>query len=334
MATAFASLRCALRPSVAGHLAKPCRASLRVRALHLSPVALRKQHQGAITGAEDAFAEEEDDDSLFPSSSGELFDGSAQRPVPPHKPAQVNVTDPSDIPQSNPSVPAPRKYDRNARFENIYSFTKSCIVDKDEVVRQIRTSVWNHLITLATTPEQLERIAALMPAWRNAKRKFAQGAPELFARQCARHRCPGLALQVFGNHPKYGLDLTPKAARVLLHALSYNKHPIQDIITLTALYGVYKLPPISNDLVSCTLVVSSCLSADTPESVAVAQALLPSLQQLLTHANLAEMRRVDKRRVVASLAKIQLLLEQKEIDAAWLKQWRATNGLADEAGSD
>ncbi|KAI0629894.1 hypothetical protein C8Q77DRAFT_1065010 [Trametes polyzona] len=218
---------------------------------------------------------------------------------------------------------------------------KSCIADKTEPARQVRTSAWHHLFSLATTPEQLERVAELLPKWRDARRTFRPATPEKFARRCAELHCPQLALKVFGDHSKYGLDLTLEAARPLLHAL-HLEHPLQDTITLTALFGVYKLPPVSSDLVCSALVLTACFKHATEESLAVARALVPGLQSLLekTDARAMALRDEDhgkpadkeKRWLAWTLKKIERALQGQEMDVSWLRQWRVASGYADYTG--
>ncbi|KAI9064658.1 hypothetical protein FKP32DRAFT_1757257 [Trametes sanguinea] len=336
MANVLASFRHALRPSVsAGRIARPCTSSLRVRALHASPVVLKKKQPGAAE-ADDLFGED-DSDSLF---SDDLFGKAGQQPPAP-APAPVDAAKSTDIPPHNPSVPAPREYDRNARFDEIYQFMKSCIADKTEHVRQVRTAAWHHLFSLATTPEQLERVADLFPKWRDAKRTFRPATPEKFARRCEELHCPQLALKVFGDHSKYGLDLTLEAARPVLHAL-HIEHPLQDTITFTSLFGVYNLPPASADLVCSSLLMTACFKHGSEESLTVARALVPSLQQLLDKTQPASMALSDedhgkpadkeKRWLAWTLKKVEKALQRQELDFSWLRQWRVASGYASYTG--
>ena len=99
--------------------------------------------------------------------------------------------------------------------------------------------------------------------------------------RCEELRCPQLALQVFSDHPKYGFDLSsPTAARHLLHSL-HIQHPLSSSITLVALYKLYDLPPISQDLVTCSLLTSACYNDNTQASLVVAKSLVPELKKLL-----------------------------------------------------
>ncbi|KAI0325054.1 hypothetical protein GY45DRAFT_1261603 [Cubamyces sp. BRFM 1775] len=223
----------------------------------------------------------------------------------------------------------------------MYQFVKGCIADKTEPARQVRTAAWHHLFSLATTPEQLERVTELFPKWRDARRTFRPATPVNFARRCEELHCPQLALKVFGNHSKYGLDLTLEAARPILHSL-HLEHPVQDTITLTALFGVYKLPPVSSDLVCSALLMTACFKHGSEESLAVARAFVPSLQQLLEKTAPATMAMRDedhgkpadkeKRWLAWTLKKIENALKSEELDFAWLRQWRVASGYAGYTG--
>jgi hypothetical protein len=113
---------------------------------------------------------------------------------------------------------------------------------------------------LASTEQQLAQVAELFPKWKDARREFAPAIAEAFVRRCEELACPRLALQVFGDHSKYALPLSLPAARHLLHSL-HSKHPVQCAIAASALYRLYDLPPVSTDLVSCSLLTSACLKA-------------------------------------------------------------------------
>lgn len=157
-----------------------------------APAAPKKKQGASSTEADDLFGEKEDD-SLF---GDDLFGSSKPSTV---QPTHVDAVKRTDFPPHNPSVPAPRNYDRSpplgvnvrvlaaddkkARFEELYQFAASCIADKTEPARQMRTSAWHHLFSLAGTPEELERVAELFPKWRDARRSFRPATPVQFARE-------------------------------------------------------------------------------------------------------------------------------------------------------
>lgn len=222
---------------------------------------------------------------------------------------------------------------------------------------QIRNTAWQHLFSLATTKEQMEQVVEMMPRWRDAKRVFTPRMTEAFIRACCRAlrlqlsltfglstgrceelHCPTVALQVFANHSKYGVDLpSEQAARQLLHSL-HNEQPLQESITLSALLAVYKLPPVSDDLVSCAMLTSACFKANTPQSITVAKALVPSLQGLLANANPAEWkyptdphaRNQNKHLtwLTWTLTKIEKALSKQKQPSDWLRKWREESGHA------
>lgn len=81
--------------------------------------------------------------------------------------------------------------------------------------------------------------------------------------RCEELKCPDLALDVFANRPKYGMDLaSPTIGRRLLHAL-HAHHPLSASVTLGALYGLYRLPSLASDPIACALLLTACLRATT-----------------------------------------------------------------------
>ena len=141
-------------------------------------------------------------------------------------------------------------------------------------------------------------------------------------------------MKVFSDHSKYGfnLDYLP-AARQLLHSLHVER-PLEDSVTLSALYGVYKLPAISSDLVSCALFTSALFKAKTEESLVVASALVPELKILLDRTAPEKMaypvdkftrsRQGSKEKIWLrwTLLKIEKALEAQKQPVDWLKTWR------------
>jgi hypothetical protein len=47
---------------------------------------------------------------------------------------------------------------------------------------QVRDTAWQHLFDLAMTKEQMEQITAIMPKWRESRRKFTDRTAEAFVR--------------------------------------------------------------------------------------------------------------------------------------------------------
>jgi len=148
---------------------------------------------------------------------------------------------------------------RLLKFTALYDFVTPRLGCRPVIkTPQVRNSAWIHLMGLANNEEMLTKVAELFPKWKDSRREFGPEVGEAFVRRCEELTCPQLALQVFGDHSKYSLPLSLPAARHLLHSL-HSKHPIQDTIAAASLYGVYKLPPVSTDLISCSLLASACL---------------------------------------------------------------------------
>jgi hypothetical protein len=156
--------------------------------------------------------------------------------------------------------------------------------------------------------------------------------------RCEELSCPLLALKIFGNFSKYNLRLSLPAARQLLHSL-HIEHPIDKTITAAALYRVYDLPPIAQDLVSCSMLVSACFKDNTKDSISVANALMPHLQTLLQRTQPMKVsensteRALDKPRlwVKWSLKKIDKALLAQNEQTDWLRIWRSRSGHVGEA---
>ncbi|KAI0088765.1 hypothetical protein BDY19DRAFT_993604 [Irpex rosettiformis] len=297
-----------------------------------SVVARRNIHQTSVvskkkktsSAIETAFEEEED----FATSEGDdLFSNTTTQ-------ASAKTPNSADKPKGRLSVE-----ERAVRFDNLYQFLSDRIglnppakARKDP--RQVRKTAWQQLFSLAATSEQLERVTELFPKWRDARQQFTPEIAEAFVRRCEELRCPTLALKVFSDHSKYGFNLNHlPAARHLLHSL-HVEHPLEDSVTLSALYGVYKLPAISSDLISCAMLTSALFKAKTEESLIVANALVPELKLLLKKTHPAKMayptdpvirnqkNNKEKAWLKWTLLKIEKALEAQKQPVDWLKTWR------------
>lgn len=152
--------------------------------------------------------------------------------------------------------------------------------------------------------------------------------------RCEELLCPLLALKVYGNYSKYNLHLTLPAARQLIHSL-YLNHSIDTVMTVSALFNVYSLPPISQDLISCSMLVSTCYRHNSKESIQVADALVPHLQEMVKKtkpikvSDNAMEKALNKPNVWVkwSLKKVDRALFVKNGERAdWLSVWRAKSG--------
>ncbi|TCD64021.1 hypothetical protein EIP91_004655 [Steccherinum ochraceum] len=316
-------------------------------ARYLNQSAALYAKKGKAARADDAFEDDFEDDG------GDLFGGKMKAAQSKSRPAATtNVK--SNMSSQGPSTSSPEEsshekstskklsyQDRVARFNTLYQFMAERIA-KEPVKSplQVRNTAWTHLFGLATSKQQMEKLVKLFPLWRDSGRPWTPQIAENFVRRCEELDCAQLALQVFTDHPKYGLDLASiSAARRLLHSL-HLAHPLADSITVGALYRVYNLPPLSSDLVSCAMLTSACFKNNTAESVAVADGLLPNLRKLLENTPPKEMalparedpwlrartESKEKAWLAWTLAKIEKALEKQEKDFAWLREWRTASG--------
>ena len=111
-------------------------------------------------------------------------------------------------------------------------------------------------------------------------------------------------------------------------------------MTVAALFGVYKLPPISYDLISCAMFVAACLKQHTAQSLVIAREMLPQLKELLAKTSPNEMElpstgpewvkveAKEKGWAARSLAYIEQALAKEEGDHSWLSKWRQESGHA------
>ncbi|KXN83303.1 hypothetical protein AN958_01636 [Leucoagaricus sp. SymC.cos] len=143
----------------------------------------------------------------------------------------------------------------------------------------IRKSTWFRTLALCQSPEQLRKLMALIPLWRDTGNKFDPEFSEAFIRRSIYVNKPGIAVELFNNYAKYNVELTLRGARELLNA-SYDTRPLSFIISITSLYDVYKLPPVAEDFPSCAMVVAACLKNKTEHGQVIGNALLPHLRTL------------------------------------------------------
>ncbi|KAG7095513.1 hypothetical protein E1B28_006251 [Marasmius oreades] len=237
-----------------------------VRCIHTTPIAFKTKENGAIIE--------------------EMFDGSPDNDLfsNPEQTPKAFATKPTSTKSSRISASNKKltSTERTARFDNLYDsliphLTKlvpppknpASLADpaKDPAyleqralrkkIKPIRHTVWTHLIQLAQTEEELVKVAESFGKWRDLGHKFDETFAETFVARCESLRCPKLALQVFGDHAKFALPLSLPAARRLLHSLHANS--LSDVLTASALYHVYSLPPVAEDLPSCALVLRAAL---------------------------------------------------------------------------
>ena len=97
--------------------------------------------------------------------------------------------------------------------------------------------------------------------------------------RCNQLKCPALAVDVFSNRPYYRFDLkSVEAARELLQSV-HKDDLFRESVLVSTLYTLYNLPPLTKDVVSCSMLLSQCLRVDTPAARVIAGALLPAFKQ-------------------------------------------------------
>ncbi|KAI0927540.1 hypothetical protein AcV5_008052 [Taiwanofungus camphoratus] len=304
------------------------------RSIHQTAIALKRKQTGSKATDGDLFGSDESGETVL---SDDLFDSNDARTT-------TNMTAASGSGTSSGAVKTSRRLnaeERSTRFEELRKFVADRIGQRPIAkVPQVRNAAWQHLVGLATTKEQLEQVVEMFPRWRDSKRRFDQKHAEAFVRRCEELHCPTLALKVFSDHPKYGFDLCSQtAARRLLHSL-HVEHPLQDSITLAALFRIYNLPPISSDLVSCAMLTSACFKHGTRQSLAIAHEMVPHLKGLLekvepqtmqlSRESMERAKNTEKEKtwLAWTLTKIEKALQKEGSDCSWLSQWRKDSGHA------
>ncbi|VDB92540.1 unnamed protein product [Peniophora sp. CBMAI 1063] len=316
MASILAVARQALRPVCRRQLAVASSSLLAHRSLHASPISLKKKKNAAQESEFDDFAFEDD----------ELISISAEEPSAKGKQVKAN--------QRGSLTPEQRE----ARFNELFDFVKTHIGRQPTAddPKQVRTSAWTHLIQLATTEEQLKRVADAFADWTTVGREFRAEQALLFVQRCNQLKCPTLAVDVFSNRPYYRFDLKSiEAARELLHSV-HKDSLFKESVLVSTLYTLYNLPPLAKDLVSCSMLLSQCLAVDTPEARVIAGALLPAFKQSIESSpplslptdsaarSQRETRHLSWLRQAAG--SIEGRLRARGEDTTWLRKWRVASG--------
>ncbi|KAF8635774.1 hypothetical protein AX17_003861 [Amanita inopinata Kibby_2008] len=301
------------------------------RFIHSTPAVLKKKSKAII---DDLFPETDESGDLFKDESSQAAAStSASAAV---KTATVQNAGTSSTQPDTASVKKRLSHEeRRERYDKLLDFVKPRLGRKPAVrLPQVRNSAWINLVGLAATKEQLQEVAELFPGWRASGREFDTQFSELFVRRCQELSCPLLALDVFGDYAKYSLKLTLPGARQLLHSLHVD-HPIDKVIAASALYSVYSLTPIAQDLVSCSMLVSACFKHNSKDSLKVANALVPHLRRMVQQTGPVSVGApTEKKATEKSQAWLQwtlrkvdkALFAQNDTRAEWLRDWRTRNG--------
>ncbi|KDQ22154.1 hypothetical protein PLEOSDRAFT_1098246 [Pleurotus ostreatus PC15] len=227
---------------------------------------------------------------------------------------------------------------RVERFNQLVGFVSPRLGQKPEVkTPRVRKSAWTHLVGLASTQEQLEKVVELLPKWKDMDCEFGDKFGDLLARRCDELSCPPLALKVFGDYSRYGVKMNLVAGRRLIHSL-HMKYPIEDTIAAASLYSVYSLPPIAQDLPSCSMLIHACYKHNSKHSLQVAEALVPRLRTLLESRPPLKVKKESPRLaqdpspkwLLSSLKQLDQVLYERNGRKAeeWLRTWRSQSGYA------
>ncbi|KDR66615.1 hypothetical protein GALMADRAFT_130827 [Galerina marginata CBS 339.88] len=249
------------------------------RPIHLTPVVHKKKSKAAAY--DDLFS----DDTLVEEDL--IKDASKESTVNP----QTGESEPASAPSTSASTTevsgsSSKKAKltaaaRKERFESQIKYIEPRLGRSPAVKNpRIKRRALFTLTQLASSEDELRRVAELLPKYREAQREVMPYFAEAFVRRCQELRCPPLALSVFGNFARYNLPLTQPAAQWLVHSL-YVLYPLDQLMVATALFPVYNLPPISEDLPTASMVAAACYKHATPPSLKLAEGLKPFINAML-----------------------------------------------------
>ena len=232
------------------------------RALHSSPIVLKKKAAAQEVADFDEFENEADEGDLFgePTPTTSLSDPTLASTTS----ASTTTTSPSTQKPKHRHVLLLNKHAsaRQAKeFVELLAFVEPRVGRNPAVkAAQVKGSAWQHLVERASSEEEVGRVVGLFGKWREAKGGVRDAFAGALAKRCADLHCPDLALSVFGNYAKYQLPLTLPAGRQLLRTY-HTTSDLPKLLAVSNLYSVYGLPPAQEDLVSCALITSACLTS-------------------------------------------------------------------------
>ncbi|TFK46003.1 hypothetical protein OE88DRAFT_1739811 [Heliocybe sulcata] len=331
------------------------------RSIHSSLPVYKKKKKVVV---DDLFPEEAED-----SSSGDLFDFDA--PASNSSTSASVLKASTDTAAQTSATKARKKLspeERLKRFDELLAYVSDHIGRRPpagKTPEQVRNSAWLHLFGLATTPDQIQQIVALFPRWVEGKRTFSPLISEAFIRRCEELHCPLIALDVFSDFQKHSMPLltSPTSNRAIyqfLHSFQQD-HDVSKVVQASALFGPYKLPPATSDIVTCALLTSACLrdarkqqlqlqkekvarQTKAPHSLVVALNLIPALQRLVKQTEplpipttgMEKERNKERVWLKWALARIEHWLPHltegrsfhgvEPIPVEWLKEWRQKSG--------
>jgi hypothetical protein len=224
------------------------------------------------------------------------------------------------------------KNSREGKFHELLQFV-SDRTGRVKVAKagQVRSTAWLRLFQLAAKAEHLESVAEAFPGWRESGKSFSSLDAEMFIRRCEELEYPLLALKVFGDHPKYGFDLTSlPGARNLLHSV-YQKSSVENAVAAAALFGVYKLPPVTSDAACCAMLYAACLRSKNKNAGYLGKDLRLHLQTLLekTEPFAQPKERIVRARysskpdlwLLEALGDIKKTRKERGRGASWITEW-------------
>ncbi|KZT28668.1 hypothetical protein NEOLEDRAFT_1239224 [Neolentinus lepideus HHB14362 ss-1] len=329
------------------------------RSIHSSSPVYKKKQKVVI---DDLFPDDEGNSS----KSGDLFDFDASTSTPSTSASPLKASTSAQALTRTTQHKKLSPEERLKRFDELLAYVSDHVGKNPPAGKfpeQIRNSAWVHLFGLAKTPEQIQRIVELFPRWVEGDRTFSSRIAEAFIRRCEELHCPLIALDVFSDFQKHSMPLpsspsSKPAIHQFLHSLQ-QEHPVSKVVQAAALFGPYKLPPATSDLVSCAMLTSACLrdarklqlqlekgEKDTkaPPSLVVALNLMPALQRLvkateplpIPTGGMEKERAKERIWLKWALARIEHYLPRltkeksfqgvQPVAVDWLTEWRQKSG--------
>lgn len=263
---------------------------------------MHKKKAGVVI--DDLFADAVEEDLITPTNAKAAVVGQPSR-----GPTASTSATPAPGPSAQTAAKQVSKKQKLVPEERLSQFNRNLEFLAPRIGRRpalklplVRKSTWVQLIQLATTEEQMVKVVDLLPGWKEAGKQFDAKFSDPFVREfyiplpcfrffhmcswtlgrCEELSCPLLALQVFGNYSKYNVPLTLAGARQLMHSL--HASPIENAITVSALYNVYNITPVAQDLPSCSMLMAACYRHGLKDSLKIGNAFVPYLEQLLAQA--------------------------------------------------
>ncbi|PPQ81553.1 hypothetical protein CVT25_013396 [Psilocybe cyanescens] len=254
----------------------PTRSILAARSLHLTPI-VQKKKSNAVLDNDDLFSDDYVEEDLITEALSTSNVGATETPAAVSEQPAVSKKG-----RKTKLTPEARK----SRFETQLGYLEPRLGRRPEVKNpRIRKRSLITLAQLAASEEELRKVAELFPKYKAAGLEFLPDLAAVFARRCQELACPSLALTVFGNYAKYNLHLTLEAGQWLVLSVAVNE-PRQLQIAL-ALFNIYKLPPIAEDVITASI-ISGAYSAihKSPQLKEIVEDLRQPISDMLKTTNI------------------------------------------------